>query len=67
MFTIVVPEESPVRLAHRVKELDELPHQLSAMTSLKIQRAMHINPRTSWQELISLPPIFLPPASAKHS
>jgi pyruvate dehydrogenase kinase 2/3/4 len=28
-------EELPVRLAHRVKELDELPHNLSAMPSIK--------------------------------
>ena len=27
-------EELPVRLAHRVKELDELPHQLSKMPSI---------------------------------
>jgi pyruvate dehydrogenase kinase 2/3/4 len=25
----------PVRLAHRVKELDDLPHNLSAMPSIK--------------------------------
>lgn len=28
-------EELPVRLAHRVKELDELPHNLSMMPSIK--------------------------------
>lgn len=28
-------EELPVRLAHRVKELDELPHNLSEMPSIK--------------------------------
>jgi pyruvate dehydrogenase kinase 2/3/4 len=28
------PEELPVRLAHRVKELDELPHNLSGMPSI---------------------------------
>ena len=27
-------EELPIRLAHRVKELDELPHKLSAMPSI---------------------------------
>lgn len=32
IFTL---EELPVRLAHRVKELDELPHNLSAMPSIK--------------------------------
>jgi pyruvate dehydrogenase kinase 2/3/4 len=30
-----VSEELPVRLAHRVKELDELPHNLSDMPSIK--------------------------------
>ncbi|PPQ94320.1 hypothetical protein CVT25_004775 [Psilocybe cyanescens] len=40
-------EELPVRLAHRVKELDELPHNLSAMPSIK-------------KELITFPPIVLP-------
>lgn len=28
-------EELPIRLAHRVKELDELPHNLSNMPSIK--------------------------------
>ena len=28
-------EELPVRLAHRVKELDELPHNLHAMPSIR--------------------------------
>ena len=28
-------EELPVRLAHRMKELDELPHNLSHMPSIK--------------------------------
>ena len=32
--TIIFTEELPVRLAHRVKELDELPHNLSAMPSI---------------------------------
>lgn len=31
---IASKEELPVRLAHRVKELDELPHDLSAMPSI---------------------------------
>jgi pyruvate dehydrogenase kinase 2/3/4 len=30
-----VAEELPVRLAHRVKELDELPHNLSIMPSIR--------------------------------
>lgn len=29
------PEELPVRLAHRVKELDELPYNLSEMPSIR--------------------------------
>lgn len=28
-------EELPIRLAHRVKELDQLPHNLSHMPSIK--------------------------------
>jgi pyruvate dehydrogenase kinase 2/3/4 len=28
-------EELPIRLAHRVRELDSLPHDLSKMTSIK--------------------------------
>lgn len=31
---ISLAEELPVRLAHRVKELDELPHNLSDMASI---------------------------------
>jgi pyruvate dehydrogenase kinase 2/3/4 len=38
-FTLILiddeSEELPVRLAHRVKELDELPHNLSVMPSIK--------------------------------
>lgn len=34
LATLFPPEELPVRLAHRVKELDELPHNLSAMPSI---------------------------------
>lgn len=35
MLISLFPEELPVRLAHRVKELDELPHNLSDMPSIK--------------------------------
>lgn len=34
-MSFVLPEELPVRLAHRAKELDELPHNLSAMPSIE--------------------------------
>ena len=33
--TILCLDELPVRLAHRVKELDELPHNLSDMSSIR--------------------------------
>jgi pyruvate dehydrogenase kinase 2/3/4 len=33
--SIFLAEELPVRLAHRVKELDELPHNLSTMPSIR--------------------------------
>lgn len=32
---IMCLDELPVRLAHRVKELDELPHNLSEMSSIR--------------------------------
>jgi pyruvate dehydrogenase kinase 2/3/4 len=66
-------EELPVRLAHRVKELDELPHNLSAMPSInKVKnwyaQSFEASPfpqtvplfMTSQQELITFPPIVLP-------
>lgn len=66
-------EELPVRLAHRVKELDELPHNLSAMPSInKVKnwyaQSFEASPFpqnirlfiTSQQELITFPPIVLP-------
>ncbi|KAK7014975.1 protein-serine/threonine kinase [Favolaschia claudopus] len=51
-------EELPVRLAHRVKELDELPHNLSAMPSINKVKNWYAQ---SFEELISFPPITLPP------
>ncbi|KAF7315998.1 Protein-serine/threonine kinase [Mycena indigotica] len=51
-------EELPVRLAHRVKELDELPHNLSAMPSINKVKNWYAQ---SFEELISFPPIVLPP------
>ena len=67
-------EELPVRLAHRVKELDELPHNLSTMPSINkvknwyaqsfeaspFPQAIHLLMSTSQQELITFPPIVLP-------
>jgi len=50
-------EELPVRLAHRVKELDELPHNLSDMPSIKKVKNWYAE---SFEELITFPPITLP-------
>jgi len=51
-------EELPVRLAHRVKELDELPHNLHAMPSIRRVKDWYAQ---SFEELITFPPIVLPP------
>ncbi|KII84307.1 hypothetical protein PLICRDRAFT_46175 [Plicaturopsis crispa FD-325 SS-3] len=51
-------EELPVRLAHRVKELDELPHKLSDMHSINKVKNWYAE---SFQELVSFPPLALPP------
>ncbi|KAI0739225.1 alpha-ketoacid dehydrogenase kinase [Daedaleopsis nitida] len=51
-------EELPVRLAHRVKELDQLPHNLSDMPSINKVKNWYAQ---SFEELISFPPIRLPP------
>ncbi|KAJ7436536.1 mitochondrial pyruvate dehydrogenase [Mycena latifolia] len=51
-------EELPVRLAHRVKELDELPHNLSAMPSINKVKNWYAQ---SFEELINFPAITLPP------
>ncbi|KAF8992734.1 mitochondrial pyruvate dehydrogenase [Cyathus striatus] len=45
-------DELPVRLAHRVKELDELPHNLSAMPSIKKVKNWYAQ---SFEELITFP------------
>ncbi|KAK0203882.1 mitochondrial pyruvate dehydrogenase [Desarmillaria ectypa] len=50
-------EELPVRLAHRVKELDELPHNLSFMPSIKKVKNWYAQ---SFEELITFPQIVLP-------
>ncbi|PFH49429.1 hypothetical protein AMATHDRAFT_76216 [Amanita thiersii Skay4041] len=50
-------EELPVRLAHRVKELDELPHNLSHMPSIKKVKNWYAQ---SFEELIAFEPIVLP-------
>ncbi|KAF8958333.1 mitochondrial pyruvate dehydrogenase [Flammula alnicola] len=50
-------EELPVRLAHRVKELDELPHNLSAMPSIKKVKNWYAQ---SFEELITFPQVILP-------
>ncbi|KAF8068584.1 mitochondrial pyruvate dehydrogenase [Lyophyllum atratum] len=50
-------EELPVRLAHRVKELDELPHGLGEMPSMKKVKNWYAQ---SFEELINFPPITLP-------
>ncbi|KAJ4480019.1 mitochondrial branched-chain alpha-ketoacid dehydrogenase kinase-domain-containing protein [Lentinula aciculospora] len=47
-------EELPVRLAHRVKELDELPHNLSAMPSIEKVKNWYAQ---SFEELIKFPPL----------
>ncbi|OSC97374.1 alpha-ketoacid dehydrogenase kinase N-terminal domain-containing protein [Trametes coccinea BRFM310] len=51
-------EELPVRLAHRVKELDQLPHNLSDMPSINKVKNWYAQ---SFEELIHFPPIRLPP------
>ncbi|KAF9063049.1 mitochondrial pyruvate dehydrogenase [Rhodocollybia butyracea] len=47
-------EELPVRLAHRVKELDELPHNLSNMPSIIKVKNWYAH---SFEELIKFPPL----------
>ncbi|KAG7093907.1 hypothetical protein E1B28_007545 [Marasmius oreades] len=55
-------EELPIRLAHRVKELDELPHHLSKMPSIVKVKNWYAQ---SFEELIIFPPI--PPLSRELS
>ncbi|TFY83670.1 hypothetical protein EWM64_g353 [Hericium alpestre] len=51
-------EELPVRLAHRVKELDELPHGLSHMPSINKVKEWYAQ---SFEELITFPPLHVAP------
>lgn len=51
-------EELPIRLAHRVKELDQLPHNLSHMPSIKKVKDWYAQ---SFEELVHFSPIHLPP------
>ncbi|KAH7886816.1 mitochondrial branched-chain alpha-ketoacid dehydrogenase kinase-domain-containing protein [Phlebopus sp. FC_14] len=55
-------EELPVRLAHRVKELDALPHNLSDMSSIRKVKNWYAQ---SFEELINFPPLSLSPAARK--
>ena len=74
-------EELPVRLAHRVKELDELPHNLSAMPSINkvknwyaqsfeaspfLRLSTYSCEHPNRNSLLSLP-LSYPSASVKHS
>ncbi|THH04734.1 hypothetical protein EW145_g5304, partial [Phellinidium pouzarii] len=51
-------EELPIRLAHRVKELDELPHNLPDMPSIKKVKNWYCQ---SFEELINFPKFYLSP------
>ncbi|CAG8782156.1 17588_t:CDS:2, partial [Acaulospora morrowiae] len=48
--TQFLTEELPIRLAHRVKELDELPHNLSSMPSIVKVKNWYAQ---SFEELVS--------------
>jgi len=50
-------EELPVRLAHRVRELEALPHNLSDMPSIKKVKNWYAQ---SFEELVTFPPPVLP-------
>ncbi|KAM0748315.1 pyruvate dehydrogenase kinase [Meredithblackwellia eburnea MCA 4105] len=52
-------EELPIRLAHRVKELDELPHNLSKMPSIEKVKKWYAE---SFEELVNFPRPELPTA-----
>lgn len=52
-------EELPIRLAHRVKELDSLPHGLNKMPSIQKVKNWYVE---SFEELIKFPRPELPPA-----
>lgn len=51
-------EELPVRLAHRAKELEELPHGLNEMPSIQKVKNWYAN---SFEELSTFPPYEPPP------
>ncbi|OZJ02337.1 hypothetical protein BZG36_04592 [Bifiguratus adelaidae] len=53
LLTFNVTEELPVRLAHRVKELEELPHNLNNMPSVIKVKEWYAQ---SFQDLVELPP-----------
>ena len=55
-------EELPIRLAHRVKELDELPHDLSNMPSIVKVKNWYAQ---SFEELINFPKPSLPESVQK--
>ncbi|KAF8139815.1 mitochondrial branched-chain alpha-ketoacid dehydrogenase kinase-domain-containing protein [Boletus edulis] len=60
--TQFLSDELPVRLAHRVKELDELPHNLSEMSSIRKVKNWYAQ---SFEELINFPPLSLSPAARR--
>lgn len=51
----LVVEELPIRLAHRVKELDELPHNLNKMPSIEKVKRWYVE---SFEVRLSLPRAF---------
>ncbi|TCD60773.1 hypothetical protein EIP91_009530 [Steccherinum ochraceum] len=57
-------EELPIRLAHRVKELDELPHNLSDMPSINKVKNWYAQ---SFEELVSFPAIGSLPQHIKDA
>lgn len=59
---LFLEEELPIRLAHRVVELENLPHGLSEMPSVIKVKNWYAE---SFQELIEFPKIELP-SSMKH-
>lgn len=55
-------EELPVRLAHRVKELDELPHDLSRMPSIKKVKNWYAQSFEVCESLSQFSPIMTHPS-----
>ncbi|EPQ27090.1 uncharacterized protein PFL1_05374 [Pseudozyma flocculosa PF-1] len=55
-------EELPIRLAHRVKELDELPHELGTMPSIVKVKNWYAQ---SFEELVNFPKPKLPESVQK--